>query len=92
MSIAPLRDGLIVKPDAEEMKTESGLILKSAAPSAVRFGEIIVSGPCIDDERIVVGSRVMFLNTVGTPIKIDGEWTLFMEEQNIMAVVLNESE
>ena len=94
MSLKPLGDRVLVKPDAAEQKTASGLYIASNAQEKPQRGTVIAVGEGKRDDagnRIPVdvkaGDVVIYGKFGGNEIKIDGEEYLLMRADDIYAVV-----
>ena len=94
MSLKPLADRVLIKPDAVEQKTASGLYIASSAQEKPQRGEIIAvgAGKVADNgERlpmdVKVGDVVIYGKFGGNEIKVDGEEYLLMRADDIYAVV-----
>ncbi len=94
--LRPLNDRIIIKREAEETKTASGIVLPGAAAEKPDQGEVLAVGPGKKDEKgvpvaldVKVGDRVLFGKYAAQTIKIDGEELLVIREEDVMAVVLN---
>lgn len=94
MQLIPMRNGLFVRPELEETKTSSGIILKSPVQSLFRKGEIVTRGYGMnahgqgDCEPMMLeeGDVVMFPRRVGMPFMHNGEELLYMTEDEVTAV------
>ena len=94
MSLKPLADRVLVKPDAAEQKTASGLYIASnaqekpqrATVEAVGAGKLNVKG-----ERMPIdvkeGDVVIYGKFGANEVKVDGEDYLLMRADDIYAVV-----
>ena len=94
MSLKPLGDRVLVKPDAAEQKTASGLYIASNAQEKPQRGEVVAVGAGkLNDagERLSmdvhVGDKVIYGKFGGNEIKVDGEEYLLMRADDIYAVV-----
>ena len=94
MSLKPLGDRVLVKPDAAEQKTASGLYIASHAQEKPQRGEVVAVGAGkLNDagERlpmdVKVGDKVIYGKFGGNEIKVDGEDYLLMRADDIYAVV-----
>ena len=94
MSLKPLADRVLVKPDAAEQKTASGLYIASNAQEKPQRGTVVAVGEGKRDdngERIPVdvkaGDRVIYGKFGGNEVKVDGEDYLLMRADDIYAVV-----
>ena len=94
MSLKPLGDRVLVKPDAAEQKTASGLYIASNAQEKPQRGTVIAVGEgkrADNGERIPVdvkaGDKVFYGKFGGNEIKVDGEDYLLMRADDIYAVV-----
>ncbi|NQT29025.1 MAG: co-chaperone GroES [Candidatus Saganbacteria bacterium] len=92
-NLTPLGDRVVVKPEPEEQKTKSGIVLPDSAkekPSegtvvAVGSGRVLDSGQRVAVE-VKIGNRVIYSKYGGTEIKIDGEEYIILSERDILAI------
>lgn len=92
--LIPMRNGLFVRPEPEESKTSSGIILKSPVQSLFRKGEVVTRGYELnthnenDYEPMIIeeGDIIMFPRRVGMPFTHNGEELLYMTEEEVTAV------
>lgn len=89
MNIKPLADRVLVKPDAAEEKTASGIILPDSAKEKPLSGSVIAVGNGTKDEEMVVktGDKVLYGKYAGTEIELDNEKYLIMRQSDILAVI-----
>ena len=91
MSLKPLADRVLIKPDAAEQKTASGLYIASNAQEKPQRGTIVAVGAGkVNDkgERIPKeGDVVIYGKFGGNEVKVDGEDYLLMRVDDIYAVV-----
>lgn len=94
MNLQPLGDRVVVKPEVQEAKTASGLVLPETAKEKPQQGSIVAAGPGRRDEDgkrikmdVKVGDVVMYAKYAGTEVKIDGDKLLILKETDILAVV-----
>ena len=94
MSLKPLGDRVLIKPDAAEQKTASGLYIASNAQEKPQRGEVVAVGAGkLNDkgERIAidvkVGDHVTYGKFGGNEVKVDGEDYLLMRADDIYAIV-----
>ena len=92
--LKPLGDRVLVKPDAAEQKTASGLYIASNAQEKPQRGEIIAVGAGKVGENgerlpmdVHVGDVVIYGKFGGNEVKVDGETYLLMPADDIYAVV-----
>ena len=92
--LKPLGDRVLVKPDAAEQKTASGLYIASNAQEKPQRGEIIAVGAGKVGENgerlpmdVKVGDGVIYGKFGGNEVKVDGETYLLMRADDIYAVV-----
>ena len=93
MKIKPLSDRVIVKAEAAEEKTASGIILPDTAKEKPQEGEVVAVGPGAKTEEgkiikmdVKIGDRVLFGKWSGTEVKIDGKEYSIMKESDIMGI------
>jgi chaperonin GroES len=94
MKIKPLHDRVIVKRIEEEETTKGGIIIPDSAKEKPIEGKVVAvgSGKVLDNGQMQAlevkeGDRVLFGKYAGTEIKIEGEETLIMREDDIIAIV-----
>ena len=94
MKVRPLYDRVIVRRIAEEEKTKGGIIIPDSAKEKPIEGEVLAVGlgkVTEDGKRtapeVKKGDRVLFGKYSGTEIKIDGEETLIMREDDILGII-----
>ena len=92
MKLNPLSDRVVVKPQAAEEKTASGIILPDTAKEKPQIGEVVAAGPgkVSDSGQIVKmtvkkGDKVLYGKYSGT--EIDGGELLIMRESDILATL-----
>ena len=92
-SIKPLGDRVVVKPEAAEEKTSSGLYIPDTAKEKPQRGKVVAVGPgrvengTKIDMTVKEGDAVLYGKYSGTEITIDGEDYLIMRETDILGVV-----
>jgi len=91
--LTPIGDRVVVKPDPEEQKTKSGIVLPDTAkekPSegtviAVGTGRILDNGTKVPVE-VKIGDKVIYSKYGGTEVKIEGEEYIILAERDILAI------
>jgi len=94
MKVRPLHDRVIVKREDEEKTTKGGIIIPDTAKEKPVEGKVIAvgDGKVADDGKkipleVKAGDKVLFGKYAGTEIQIEGEETLIMREDDIIAIV-----
>ncbi len=94
MDIKPLSDRVVVKAQAAEEKTASGIILPDTAQEKPQIGKIVAIGPGkVSDGGGLVkmtvkkGDKVLYGKYSGTEISHNGDDLLIMRESDILAVL-----
>ena len=92
MKINPLSDRVVVRPEAAEEKTASGIILPDSAKEKPQIGEVVAVGPgkASDSGQLVKmtvkkGDKVLYGKYSGS--EIDGGDLLIMRESDILATL-----
>ena len=92
--IRPLQDRVIIKRVKEEEKSKGGIIIPDTAKEKPIEGEVLAvgNGKVQDDGTVrkldvKVGDHVLFGKYDGTEVKIDGDETLVVSEENILGVL-----
>lgn len=92
-SIKPIGDRVVVKPEAAEEKTSSGLYIPDTAKEKPQRGKVLFVGPgSVQDGKKVdmtvkAGDSVLYGKYSGTEITLDGEEVLIMRENDILGVI-----
>ena len=88
MKIRPLSDRVLVRPDAAEEVTISGIIIPDTAKEKPLKGTVLAAGNGNKDEEMVVkeGDVVLYGKYAGTEIEVDGEKLLIMRQSDILAI------
>ncbi len=95
MKLRPMHDRVIVKADAEQTKSKSGIILAHLASKETTVrgdvvahgnGAILESGE-VRELDVSVGDIVVFDKTLGTEVIDDGEKYISVREADIMFVL-----
>ena len=93
MKLDPLGDRVVLKREAAEEKTASGIILAGTAKEQPQFAEVVAVGPgaLVDGKRtpmdVKVGDKVFYGKYGGSEIKIDGVEYIVISQSEIMAIV-----
>ena len=94
MNVKPLSDRIVVKPEAAEEKTASGIILPDTAQEKPQMGKVMAVGPgkSSDSGELIKmslkeGDRVLYGKYSGTEIMVDGDDVLIMRESDILATL-----
>jgi len=93
MTLKPLADRVIIKREAAEETTKSGIILSSASQEKPQIYEVIAVGPggIVDGEKVEMtvkaGDKVITGKYSGTEVKVDGEELTIVRQNDILAVV-----
>jgi len=86
MKIKPIGERILVKIQASEEKTASGIIIPQTAQEKTQEGVVMAVG---DDEsiKVKVNDRIMYDKYAGTALKIDGEEHLILKMSDILAII-----
>ena len=94
MSLKPLGDRVLIKPEPAEQKTATGLYIASNAQEKPQRGEVVAVGAGkLNDkgERMPIdvkpGDTVIYGKFGGNEVKIDGEDFLLLRADDIYAVI-----
>jgi chaperonin GroES len=94
-NLKPLGARVVVRPEAEEEVTASGIVLPdTASKEKPQRGEIIAlgTGKITDDGKtlplsVKVGDTIVFKKYSPTEIKVDNEELFILDEEDILAIV-----
>jgi chaperonin GroES len=94
MAIRPLHDRVLVQRVKEEEKTKGGIIIPDTAKEKPIEGKVVAvgNGKILEDGsvrklEVKKGDRVLFGKYSGTEVKIDGEESLILREDDILGIV-----
>jgi chaperonin GroES len=95
MNLKPLDDRIVVKPNAAEERTASGLVIPDTAKEKPQQGTVLAVGPgrWSDDEGqhfaldIKVGDTVLYSKYGGTEITHGGDDLLILSSRDVLAIV-----
>ena len=92
--LKPLADRVLIRLEAKEEKTKSGIFLPDTAKEKPQEGEVVAvgAGKVYDNGQRValevqVGDKVLFAKYAGTDVNIDGVDHLVLSERDILAVL-----
>ena len=92
-SITPIGDRVVVRPEAAEEKTSSGLFIPDTAQERPQRGTVLFVGPGQTENgnhvemTVKAGDTVLYGKYSGTEIDLDGEDVLIMRESDILGVI-----
>ena len=92
-SIKPLADRVVVKPEAAEEKTSSGLYIPDTAKEKPQRGTVVAAGPGRVENGTKVemsvkeGDKVLYGKYAGTEITLNGEDVMIMRESDILGII-----
>lgn len=93
MTIKPLSDRILIKMEAAEETTKSGILLTGTAKEKPQVADVVAVGPggLVDGKEVKmtvkVGDRVLTSKYSGTEVKMDGEDYTIVRQSDILAVV-----
>jgi chaperonin GroES len=86
MKVKPIGERILVKIQASEERTASGIIIPQTAQEKTQEGIVVAVG---DDESIKVkaNDRIMYDKYAGTALKIDGVEHLILKMSDVLAII-----
>ncbi|WOC31516.1 MULTISPECIES: co-chaperone GroES [Caproicibacterium] len=93
MTIKPLSDRILIKMEAPEETTQSGILLTGNAKEKPQVAAVVAVGPggLVDGKEVKmtvkVGDRVLTSKYSGTEVKMDGEEYTIVRQSDVLAVV-----
>ena len=94
VKLRPLGDKVIVRPEAGEETTKSGIVLPDTAKEKPQEGAIVAvgTGRVLDNgERVALeveeGQNILYAKYAGTEVKHEGEDLLILSERDILAIL-----
>jgi chaperonin GroES len=92
--VRPLHNRLIVQRISGEEKTAGGIIIPDSAKEKPTEGKVIAAGPGKRDDKgkmiamdVKKGDRVLFSKYSGSEVTLDGEETLIISEDDVLAIL-----
>lgn len=92
--IKPLFDHVLIKPEKEEEKTPSGIVLPDSAKEKPQVGTVMAVGQgglTEDGKKIPMkikkGQKVIYKKWGGNEVKVNGQEWLLVEQKDILAIV-----
>ena len=84
--LTPMGDRVVIKPEPEESKTKSGIVIPDSAKEKPQEGTVIAIG---DDKKIKVkaGQKVIYSKYSGNEIKVADKEYLLVKNEDILAIV-----
>ena len=96
INIIPLADRVIVKQDAAETTTASGIIIPDTAQEKPQKGIVVAvgKGKALENGTMYTpdlktGDKILFSKYAGSEVKIGGSEHLVMREDDILGVFVN---
>ncbi|HEV3260432.1 MAG TPA: co-chaperone GroES [Gemmataceae bacterium] len=94
MKVVPLNDKIVVKRLEAEDKTAGGIVLPDTAKEKPKQGKVLSlgDGKLLETGKrasfqVKEGDKVLFTSYAGNEVTLDGEESLIMTEDDILAVV-----
>lgn len=94
MNVKPLDDRIVVRPSAQETKTESGIYLPETSKERPMTGKVIAVGPgrrLDNGERakptVKKGDTVVFGKYAGTEVEVKGDEHLILRESELLGII-----
>lgn len=91
--LTPIGDRVVVKPEPEEQKTRSGIVLPDTAKEKPSEGTVVAvgSGRIFDNGQKVplevkIGDKIIYSKYGGSEVKIDEEEFIILSERDILAI------
>jgi len=95
MTLQPLDDRIVVRPNEAEERTASGLVIPDTAKEKPQQGQVLAVGPGRRADStgelvpldIKVGDTVLYSKYGGTEVTVDGEDLLVLNSRDVLAKV-----
>ena len=93
MKLKPLADRVVLKQNAAEERTSSGIFLTASAQEKPEVYEVVEVGPggVVDGNEVKMevkaGDKVIAGKYTGTTVKLEGEEYTIVRQSDILAVV-----
>ena len=89
MSVKPLSDRVLIRPNPAEEKTAGGLFIPDTAKEKPLAGKVVAVGPGTKEVTMEVkeGDTVLYGKYSGQEITVDGTEYLIMRQNDILAII-----
>ena len=98
MKLKPLADRVVLRQNAAEERTSSGIFLTASAQEKPEVYEVVEVGPggMVDGNEVkmivkpgenVLGDKVITSKYAGTQVKVDGDEVTIVRQSDILAVI-----
>ena len=93
MKVKPLFDRVVLKPEAAQTKTQSGLIIPESTSEKPSLGKIISvgNGTGVDGKetkmQVKPGDKVIYSRFGGIEFKADDEQLIIIKQTDILAIL-----
>lgn len=94
MELQPLHDRVVVRSIDAETRSPGGIVIPDNAREKPTQGQVLAVGPgrITDDGTNIpmtlrIGDRVLFGQTQGQKIKINGEEVTILREEDVLAII-----
>lgn len=94
MNVKPLDDRIVVRPSAQETKTESGIYLPETSKERPMTGKVVAVGPgrrLDNGERakptVKKGDTVVYGKYAGTEVEVKGNEHLILRESELLGIL-----
>jgi len=91
--LTPIGDRVVVKPEPEEIKTKSGIVLPETAKEKPSEGTVVAvgTGRTLDNGQripveVKVGDKIIYSKYGGSEVKIENEEYIILAERDILAI------
>ena len=94
IAIKPLEDRIVVKANAAEQTTASGLVIPDTAKEKPQEGTVVAVGPGRFEDGVrtpvdvKVGDVVLYSKYGGTEVKFNNEEYLVLSARDVLAVIV----
>lgn len=94
MQLTPLHDRVVVRAIEDETRSPGGIVIPDNAKEKPTQGEVLAVGPgrrtedgVIVPMSVKIGERVLFGQYAGQKVKVNGEETTILREEDILAIL-----
>jgi chaperonin GroES len=94
MKIKPLGERVLLKRIEEDEQVRGGIIIPDSAKEKSQEAEVVALGTGKKDDNgnvvafnVEVGNKVLLPQYGGTPVKVDGEEYILIDEDSILGVI-----
>jgi chaperonin GroES len=90
MTLQPLDDRVLVRPNAVEEKTPGGILLPDTAKEKPQEGEVVAVGTDEELQKVIhPGDRILFTKFGGSEVRLEGQTYVILQRSDILGKIVS---